>query len=370
MSKADLKKEKDLFKDLDKLYNKNKSKIIEWLKKTATEYNGDDNSKISNLLTTSKIQINTTTEYGIYNLILKWFLNNKDKFTDTEELKLFDDIPSTDFTRISKEIMMQSVVTNNSLNIDEALKKWNKNPTIDPYNDTEVKTSIVSKSNYGKLYEKFITHLTKDLSLTDIMNPEIFENIRKQLPSNHIYASKEIDYLENLKRLYNDQVEDKWINFIVEQKDLIYSKEKIFDKKGYTVYDHLFMHFYLKKNKKHFKNYYDREKYIDNQEFLYETIENQIKLVKAVDMDCQEVLDSMLTFISEENKGINFEVKRTTVSDGSWPYKVPPLLKLFIEYIYEITYYILSIKRLYSIIFNDYFLYGNTKVGLDNKKKN
>ena len=50
-------------------------------------------------------------------------------------------------------------------------------------------------------------------------------------------------------------------------------------------------------------------------------------------------------------------------------YKVPPLLKLFIEYIYEITYYILSIKRLYSIIFNDYFLYGNTKEGLDNKKK-
>ena len=125
MSKSDLKKEKDLFKDLDKLYNKNKSKIIDWLKQTAIEYNGDDNGKISNLLTASKIQINTSTEYGVYNLILKWFLNNKDKF-NSSEVELFDDIPSTDFTRISKEIMMQSVVTNNSLNIEEALKKWKK----------------------------------------------------------------------------------------------------------------------------------------------------------------------------------------------------------------------------------------------------
>ena len=367
MSKADLKKEKDLFKDLDKLYSKNKSKIIDWLKKTAIEYNEDDNGKISNLLTASKIQINTSTEYGVYNLILKWFLNNKDKF-NSSEVELFNDIPSTDFTKISKEIMMQSVVTNNSLNIEEALKKWKKNPTIDPYNDTEVKISIVSNSNYGKLYEKFIIHLTKDLSFTSI--PQIFENIRKQLPTNHIYVSKEIDYIENLKSLYSDDnVENKWIDFLVKQKDLIYTKEKILDKMGYTVYDHLFMHFYLKKNKKHFENNYDREKYIDNQEFLYETIENQIKLVKAVDMDSQEVFDSMLTFTSEENKGINFEVKRTTVSNGLWPYKVPSLLKLFIEYIYEITYYILSIKRLHSIIFHDYFLYGNTKVGLDNKKK-
>ena len=372
MSKSDLKKEKDLIRDLDKLYNKDKSKIIDWLKNTATEYKGNHNGKITNILTTSKIQINTTTEYGVYNLLLKWFLNNKDKF-NSSEVELFDDIPSTDFTKISKAIMMQSnssqVATSQSLNIEEAIKKWKENPTIDPYNDTEVKTSIVSNSKYSQLYEKFITHLTKGLKSNDIMNPEIFESIRKQLPTNHIYASKEIDYLENLKRLYNDQVEDKWINFIVEQKDLIYSKEKIFDKKGYTVYDHLFMHFYLKKNKNHFKNYNERELYIDNQEFLYETIQNQIKLVKAVDMDCQEVFNSMLTFTSEENKGINFEVKSTTVSDGLWPYKVPPLLKLFIEYIYEITYYILSIKRLYSIIFNDYFLYGNTKVGLDNKKK-
>lgn len=371
MSKTDFKKQKDLFKDLDKLYYKDRPEIINWLKGTAVEYSGQHNNKISNLLTTSKIQINTTSEYGVYNLILQWFLNNKDKFTDSEELKLFDNIPSTTFTKISKSIMMQSQpATSQKEDIVETIKKWKENSTLNPYNGSEVKTSIVLKSEYVKLYEKFITHLTKDLKLTDIMNPEVFENIRKQLPTDHIYVFKEIDYIENLKSLYSDDnVENKWIDFLVKQKDLIYTKEKILDKMGYTVYDHLFMHFYLKKNKKYFNDYNIKEIYIDNQEFLYETIENQIKLVKAVDMDCQEVFDSMLTFTSEENKGINFEVKHTTVSDGSWPYKVPPLLKLFIEYIYEITHYILSIKRLYSIIFNDYFLYGNTKVGLDNKKK-
>ena len=373
MSKSDLKKQKDLFKDLDKLYDKNKPRIIKWLTDIATQYNGVHNNKIDNLLTTSKIQINTVNEYGVYNLILQWFLNNTDKFTDIEELELFDNIPSTTFTEISKEKMMESNSrSSQSLSVEEAIEKWKKNPTTDPYNGSEVKTSILLKSKYSQLYEKFITHLTKGLTPTDIMNPEIFENIRKQLPTNHIYTSKEIDYIENLKGLYNDDLaDDKWIDFLVKQKKLLYSKEQILDKKGYTVYDHLFMHFYLKKNKKHFQDYDIKEIYIDNQEFLYETINNQIKLVRENDMDCREVIDSMLKFTSEQNKGINFQVKRTTVSQNEWPYQVPPLLKLFIEYIYEIVYYLLPIKRLNAIIFDDYFLYGNkiSRLELDNKRK-
>ena len=376
MSKSDLKKQKDLFKDLDKLYIKDRPKIIKWLNDTAVEYTELHNNKVTNLVNTSKIQINTTSDYGVYNLILQWFLNNKDKFTDSEELKLFDNIPSTTFTKISKAIMIQSsfpgVATSQKEDIEETIKKWKKNPTFNPYNGSEVKTSIVLKSEYVKLYEKFITHLTKGLTPTDIMNPEIFENIRKQLPINHIYVFKEIDYIENLKSLYSDDnVENKWIDFLVKQKNLIYTKEKILDKIGYTVYDHLFMHFYLKKNKKHFNNYNIKEIYIDNQEFLYETIENQIKLVKAVNMDCEEVIDSMLNFTSEQNKGINFQVKKITVTTNEWPYKPSPLLKLFIEYIYEICYYLMPIKRLNSTIFHDYFLYGNKipRLELDNKKK-
>ncbi len=379
---SELNREQILFKDLDELYLRDRPKIIEWLNNIAVEFNGSYKNKISNLFNSTKMQINTRKINGIYNVILKWFLNNKDKFTDAEELKLFDNIPSTKFTKISKAIMMQSnspqaarssqrYATSQTLDIKKAIKKWKENPNIDPYDGSKVKTSIVLGSKYTELYEKFITELTKDLTFADIVKPEIFEDIRKQLPTSHIYTLNKIDYIENLKQQYNNPEEDKWIDFLVKQKDIIYAKEQILDIKGYTVYDHLFMHFFLIKNKKHFKDYDIKEKYIDNQEFLYETIQDQIKLVKAVDMDCYEIIDSMLTFTSEENKGINFQVKRTTVLQDEWPYQVPPLLELFTDYLYEISYYLMPIKTLKSIIFDDYFLYGNkiSKFALDNKKK-
>ena len=380
MSSSELNREQTLFKDLDELYLRDRPKIIEWLNNTAVEFNGSYKNKISNLFNSAKMQINTRRVNGIYNIILKWFLNNKDKFTDAEELKLFDNIPSTKFTKISKAIMMKSnssqaarsssqAATYQTLDIKKAIKKWKENPNIDPYGGSKVKTSIVLGSKYTELYEKFITELTKDLTPADIAKPEIFKDIRKQLPKSHIYVSEEIDYIENLKQQYNNSEEDKWIDFLVKQKDIIYAKEQILDIKGYTVYDHLFMHFYLIKNEKHFKDYDIKETYIYNQEFLYETIENQIKLVKAVDMNCHEVIDSMLTFTSEENKGINFQVKRTTVLQDEWPYQVPPLLEFFTEYIYEISYYLMPIQTLNATIFNNYFLYGNKISRFDNKKK-
>jgi len=181
----------------------------------------------------------------------------------------------------------------------EEIKKWKKNPTINPYDDSKIKTSIVLNSKYAQLYEKFINELTSGLTPTDIINPKNIENIRKQLPTDHIYVLNDIDYIENLKQKYNDTEEDKWIDFLVKQKKLLYGKEQILDKKGYTVYDHLFMHFYFIKNKAYFN---EIENYIHNQEFLYETINNQIKLVKAVDMNCYEVIDSMLKFTSEKKK--------------------------------------------------------------------
>ena len=251
----------------------------------------------------------------------------------------------------------------------EEIKKWKKKTNIDPYDGSEIKTSIVLNSKYAQLYEKFINELTSELTPTDIKNPEIFESIRKQLPTDHIYVLNDIDYLKNLKDLYyDDLVEDKWIDFLVKQKKLLYGKEQILDKKGYTVYDHLFMHFYFIKNKKHFN---EITKYIHNQEFLYETIENQIKLVKAVDMNCYEVIDSMLKFTSKKNKGINFQLKSISVLPDEWSYQASPLLNLFIKYIHEISYYLMPIQTLNAKIYHDYFLYGNkiSKLELDNKKK-
>jgi len=64
------KKEKDLYKSLDKLYNKDKAGIYYWLDELKV-YKSDD-GKIPGLLNNSKIQILTATEEGAYNLILQW----------------------------------------------------------------------------------------------------------------------------------------------------------------------------------------------------------------------------------------------------------------------------------------------------------
>jgi hypothetical protein len=85
------KKEKDLYKSLDKLYIKNKENIISWLDMLKT-YNSTD-GKIPGLLNSSKIQILTATEEGAYNLILQWIKNNADKFTDYD----FTGIPDSAF---------------------------------------------------------------------------------------------------------------------------------------------------------------------------------------------------------------------------------------------------------------------------------
>ena len=86
----------------------------------------------------------------------------------------------------------------------EEIKKWKKKPNIDPYDGSKIKTSIVLNSKYAQLYEKFINELTSGLTPTDIINPKNIENIRKQLPTDHIYVLNDIDYIENLKHLYSD----------------------------------------------------------------------------------------------------------------------------------------------------------------------
>jgi len=53
--------------------------------------------------------------------------------------------------------------------------------------------------------------------------------------------------------------------------------------------------------------------------------------------------------------------------DNTWPYDITPLLKLFTEYINEITHYILPISNLRKVIYNDFFLYGERTHVLNNR---
>ena len=363
-----IKKQKDLIKELNNLYNRNKSRIIKWLIDIAVEYNGVHNNKISGLLTTSQIKINTKNEQGVYNLILIWFLNNKEKFK--EDAELFDNIPSTTFTKISKTIMLKSTTNSSSptassvkQDITEQIKKWKENPHKNPYDDSDIKISIIPTSEYGKLYEKFCNYLSSNLEKPIL--PITFEKeIRNKLPNNHIYAFKDINYIENLKSLYPNE---EWINFLDKKKDIFYKNENINDVKGSTVFDFLFMHFFLIKNKKGFEENVVID-YIDKPLFLYETILAQIKHIKAIDLNCYEIFESMVHVYSDSSyahmPGDNFKIiKATKTKLGEWPYEIPPLLNLFIEYINEITYYILPISNLDKVIYNDFFLYGKKKPG-------
>ena len=215
-------------------------------------------------------------KYGIYNLILKWFIINKDKFIGYYDL--FKNIPSTNFIDISNI----NSSANFELNIEDALKKWkenpHKNPHKNPYHNTDLNISIVPTSPYGLLYQIFFIHLTSKLESPIL--PIIFEKeIRNKLPDNHIYAFKDIDYIEKLKSHYEDE---EWIKFLDTKKNIFYKNEKVNNVTGSTVYDFLFMHFFLIKNKKKFEENIVIN-YIDRQLFLYETILAQIKNIKAVD---------------------------------------------------------------------------------------
>lgn len=349
MSKADIKKEKDLFKKLDKLLLNEKDTIINWLKTAKVE-----NNYISGrLLNDNKLQIITTSEYGIYNLILKWFIINKDKFGGY--YNLFKNIPSTNFIDISNINLELGSSSSLKLNIEKALKKWKENPHKNPYDDTDIKISIIPTSPYGLLYEKFCNHLSSNIE-SPILPITFEKEIRNKLPNNHIYAFKDIDYIEKLKSNYQDE---EWIKFLDTKKNLFYKNEKVNDVTGSTVYDFLFMHFFLIKNKKKFDKNIEID-YIDKQLFLYETILAQIKHIKAVDLNCYEIFGSMVSVTTNSNGtegGDNFKLIKKK-KGTSWPYEIPPLLNLFVEYINEINYYILSISKLDTFIYNEYFLYG------------
>ena len=122
------KKEKDLYKSLDKLYIKNKSKIISWLDELK-KYKSDD-GKISGLLNNSKIQILTATEDGTYNLILQWIKNNADKFADYD----FTGIPDSAF--ISSADLLQGPARSSKVPLTfktvEDVKRWLKDPEKHP----------------------------------------------------------------------------------------------------------------------------------------------------------------------------------------------------------------------------------------------
>jgi len=346
-----------------KLYNtlnkQNIDLIINWLDKLKDTDN-IINDKVPGLLNNTRLQINTKTETGSYNLILKWIKININKFPDYD----FGRIPESSFTSLKN--MNNSKAVDN-IDTDEAIKLWCKNPLINPYTNNAIKVSILHTSEYAKLYQKFCSFLT-DKIISSSSNPEgyafipdNFERlIRDKLPNNHIYVFKDFDYIQTLQNLYPNS---EWINFLNTKKEFLYEKnEKSKDIFGSTVYDFLFAKNFLFLNKKHFTQKI-REEYIDRPLFLYETIEEQIKTLKKPNSDIYEIFESLCTtqHINIESPRLLINIRNRIAYIDKYPLEIPPLIFLFTEYIQEISYYLLSILYLDKEIYNNYFLYGKNE---------
>jgi len=194
-----LKKEKDLNKSLDKLYNKNKEGIIAWLDEL--KKNGSS-EKIPGLLNNSKIQIITESEDGVYNLILKWINQNKDKFVGYD----FTGIPDSKYTSLSND-QISSVRLAKKFKTVTDVENWIANPLVNPING---KPLLPTSDEYYDFYLKAFNIMKKNIS---------YEQIYFKFPKVHLLFG-EIDFI------YYSCIKKNLINC-----DILY--DKIIKKKEY-----------------------------------------------------------------------------------------------------------------------------------------
>jgi len=208
------KKEKDLYKSLDKLYNKDKAGIYYWLDELKV-YKSDD-GKIPGLLNNSKIQILTATEDGTYNLILQWIKKNADKFADYD----FTGVPDSAFitsdelldgleagaagtgpARSSKVVLKFKTV--------QDVERWFKDPEIHPIKGTPM--SAMSNEYYN-IYEKAYK-IMKNSGIVATLDND-YTVMRSLFPKNHllfgdidlVYYTCVKNYYPHLyKRIYQDK---------------------------------------------------------------------------------------------------------------------------------------------------------------------
>jgi hypothetical protein len=152
------KKEKDLYKSLDKLYNKNKESIIAWLDEVKKV--GESSEKIPGLLNNSKIQIITESEDGVYNLILKWIKENKDKFEGYD----FAGIPNSKYISLSND-PVSSVKLYKTFKTVADVEDWIINPLVNPINGTPLSPT---SDLYYDFYSKAFNIMRKTISYAQI----------------------------------------------------------------------------------------------------------------------------------------------------------------------------------------------------------
>ena len=199
------KKEKDLYKSLDKLYNKDKSKIISWLDELKV-YKSDD-GKIPGLLNNSKIQILTATEDGTYNLILQWIKNNPDKFADYD----FTGVPDSAFITSDElldglEAGAAGAASGPARSSKVALRfktvqdveRWFKDPEIHPIKGTPMPAM---SNEYYNIYEKAYKIMKNSGIIATLDND--YTVMRSLFPKNHLlFGDIDLVYYTCVKNYY------------------------------------------------------------------------------------------------------------------------------------------------------------------------
>lgn len=175
---------KELFKKLSKYYEKDDGANFKlWLNSLKDPSKVID-GKIYGLLNSSKINIETSSESGTYNLILLWIIQNKDKFQDFD----FNGIPSSSFIDIENEFEKDSkgAKTKTAKKIfttEEQVKEWCKNPTKNPINGKELNPM---NDDYYDIWNKSYNILKKKYDNNNILDI---------LPKNHLLFNGKLDFI-------------------------------------------------------------------------------------------------------------------------------------------------------------------------------
>jgi hypothetical protein len=190
------KKQKEIFAKLNEIFRKDKklTKIEKWLHniKTGDLASIQNYGTVLNLFNDSYISLETVSEDGIYNLILKWISLNLDKFDGYN----FKGIPpsvvkgniSIDLSNISSQ-QNTGAATNvrspkKTFKTKEDVKRWLDDPETHPI--TGKKMSPMS-STYADIYEKAYKIMKKKKLAEGIFRGTQYENrwYYHNFPRNH-----------------------------------------------------------------------------------------------------------------------------------------------------------------------------------------
>ena len=181
--------EKAIYTSLNRLYKTNKNIIISWLDRIKT-YDIKD-GRIPHLFGNYTIEVISSSEDDVYNLMLKWFKANKDKFEGYD----FTGIPDSAFISLNYKYELRSWIKRGDL-----LKKTlSKNPNAI---DFLKENSDIIEWNYLSANPNAIELLREQIDKENKMSEDMLNNLFSYYKIDWNYLSANPNAIELLKANY------------------------------------------------------------------------------------------------------------------------------------------------------------------------